>query len=290
MGNRKVERRRAVNAGPKEVSEMGSAAIQGELWGAAARDWAELQEPMGRPLWEAMLDAAHVGAGTRLLDAGCGAGGASVLAAARRARVSGFDASEPLLALARERVPAGDFRQGDLEALPYAEGAFDAVLAANSVQYTADPTAAVRELRRVCAAGYPPERSEGRVRRVVVALWSVPEECEMRDIFKAVRDTLPAPPPGEGPFALSMPGRLEGLLELAGLRVVGSGVADCPFEYSDLAAFWRASRSAGVMQGVMRAVGEERLRVAVLKAAEAYQRADGRVRLENRFRFVTAVP
>lgn len=259
---------------------MGSAGIQGALWGAEARDWAELQEPMSRPLWEAMLDAANLRAGTRLLDAGCGAGGACALAAARGARVSGFDASEALLAIARQRVPAGDFRSGDLEALPYPDGAFDAVIAANSVQYAASPVAAVRELRRVCAA-------KGRV---VLAVWSVPEECEMRDIFKAVRDTLPEPPPGEGPWALSMPGRLEGLLEQAGLRVVGSGFADCPFEYPDLAATWRAQRSAGVVQGVLRAVGEERLRAAVLKAAEAYQRPDGRVRLENRFRYVTAEP
>src|SRR5690349_16349396 len=98
---------------------MGTAEIQGELWGAAANDWAELQDPMSRPLWQAMLNSARVGAGTRLLDAGCGAGGACVLAAARGALVSGFDASEALLAIAQGRVPAGDFRRGDLESLPY---------------------------------------------------------------------------------------------------------------------------------------------------------------------------
>jgi hypothetical protein len=32
---------------------VGSAQVQGELWGSAARDWAELQEPMHRPLREA---------------------------------------------------------------------------------------------------------------------------------------------------------------------------------------------------------------------------------------------
>src|SRR5687768_5132846 len=124
---------------------MGTSQIQGDLWGAVARDWADLQEPMSRPLWDAMLHAANVRAGTRLLDAGCGGGGASVLAAARGAQVSGFDASEALLAIARERVPAGDFRAGDLEALPYADGAFDTILVANSVQYAGSPVAALRE-------------------------------------------------------------------------------------------------------------------------------------------------
>ena len=62
---------------------MGSARIQGHLWGGAARDWADLQEPQHTPLWRAMLDAARVSTGTLTLDAGCGGGGASELAAAR---------------------------------------------------------------------------------------------------------------------------------------------------------------------------------------------------------------
>ena len=98
---------------------MGSAQTQGELWGAEARDWANLQEPTGKPLWVAMLEAAGVAQGTRFLDAGCVAGGASVFAAQRGAQVSGTDASGALIALASERVPEGDFRVGDLEALPY---------------------------------------------------------------------------------------------------------------------------------------------------------------------------
>ena len=58
---------------------MGTTAIQGELWGKAPQDWATIQEPMHKPLWEAMLDGALVGSGTRFLDTGCGSGGASVL-------------------------------------------------------------------------------------------------------------------------------------------------------------------------------------------------------------------
>src|SRR5437868_2158033 len=98
---------------------MGSAQIQGELWGAAASVWAELQEPTGLPLWKAMLDAAGVEKGTSLLDAGCGGGGACVVAAERGAQVSGIDASPALIAIARRRVPNGDFRVDDLESLRF---------------------------------------------------------------------------------------------------------------------------------------------------------------------------
>jgi 2-polyprenyl-3-methyl-5-hydroxy-6-metoxy-1,4-benzoquinol methylase len=73
---------------------MGSALVQGQIWSRAALDWAELQKPLAMPLWGAMLDAAAVGEGMRLLDAGCGAGGASLLAARRGAQVNGLDAAE----------------------------------------------------------------------------------------------------------------------------------------------------------------------------------------------------
>jgi hypothetical protein len=38
---------------------MGSAMIQGDLWGQAPPDWALLQEPTQIPLFEAMLSAAN---------------------------------------------------------------------------------------------------------------------------------------------------------------------------------------------------------------------------------------
>ena len=97
---------------------MGSASVQGELWGRAPEDWAGIQEVLHAPLWEAMLDATDVGVGTAVLDAGCGGGGASVLAHGRGAVVSGLDASQPLVDVARDRVPQGEFRVGDLEMLP----------------------------------------------------------------------------------------------------------------------------------------------------------------------------
>ena len=82
---------------------MGSAGIQGPLWDQAATDWAEYQEPMHRPLWEAMFKAAEIGPGTRLLDAGCGSAGACVLAAELGATVSGLDAASSMIDIARRR-------------------------------------------------------------------------------------------------------------------------------------------------------------------------------------------
>src|SRR5947209_1988879 len=106
---------------------MGTADVQGPLWGAAARDWAEIAEPGQIPFYDAAHDALGITTGTRLLDVGCGAGLALQLAAKRGAAVTGIDAAAGLLAVARERLPEADLRQGDIEELPYDDSSFDAV-------------------------------------------------------------------------------------------------------------------------------------------------------------------
>ena len=73
---------------------MGTGKEQAELWGPGARDWSDYNEPMCTPFYEAVLDATDVGAGTTLLDVGCGGGFAMLLAARRGATVSGIDATQ----------------------------------------------------------------------------------------------------------------------------------------------------------------------------------------------------
>jgi ubiquinone/menaquinone biosynthesis C-methylase UbiE len=155
---------------------MGSAPIQGRLWGAAAADWSQLTEPAMTPVYETVFDAVGVGPGTRLLDAGCGSGLALQLAHKRGATVSGLDASAALLAVAQERVSEADLREGDLEALPFQDGSFDAVTAFNAMQYATDPVAALRELRRVASPGAP----------VAVVTWAEAERCETRVVLAAI--------------------------------------------------------------------------------------------------------
>jgi len=152
-------------------------------------------------------------------------------------------------------------------------------LAASSLQYTQDRVATLHELKRVCDPSG----------RIVVALWSTPEDVEYRVVFKAVRDSLPEPPPGKGPFELSQPGVLEELIESAGMKVAGSGKAACPFEYESFDAFWQANVSAGPLQAALRSVSEERLTAALRRAVAAHERPDGSIRMENQFRYVLAV-
>lgn len=187
---------------------MGSAEVQGELWGAAAEDWAELGEPAMCPVYEASFDEMAVVNGTRLLDIGCGAGLALQLGHKRGAEVAGIDASEGLLRIARARLPEADLRQGEIEELPYDDDSFDAVTAFNAVQYATDAVQALREMRRVASPGS----------RVAVVTWGDRERCEARVLMAAVGALLPPGPPGAGgPFALAAPGALEALVESAHL-------------------------------------------------------------------------
>jgi 2-polyprenyl-3-methyl-5-hydroxy-6-metoxy-1,4-benzoquinol methylase len=94
---------------------MGSAGIQGDLWGARAREWADLQESSFRPVYEAAFDAAHVNTGSAVLDMGCGAGLSLQVAQQRGAKVAGLDAAEKLVEVAKIRCPGGDIRVGDIE-------------------------------------------------------------------------------------------------------------------------------------------------------------------------------
>lgn len=93
-----------------QTTVNGTAQIQGQLWGARAGDYAELIEPLERPIYERVFDEAGVGMGTRYLDLGCGPGLAAQIAAERGAQVAGLDAAAPSIEIARQRTPEGDFR------------------------------------------------------------------------------------------------------------------------------------------------------------------------------------
>jgi SAM-dependent methyltransferase len=258
---------------------MGSAAAQGRLWGASARDWARLAEPAATPVYEAVFDAIALGPGVALLDAGCGAGGALALATARGAAVSGLDASAGLLEVARERLADADLHEGDLEALPFADASFDAVTAFNSVQFAADPLAAVRELARVARGGAA----------VAIVIWGVEELCESRVIIAAIGGLLPPPPPGAGgPFALSEPGRLEALARAAGLSPEGTEEVAIAFAYADLETAVQTQLSSGPARRAIEYAGEPATRDAVTAAFAASRQSDGSYRQDNVFRFLVA--
>ena len=128
---------------------MGTANVQGQIWGSRAKDWADVQESVALPLFETVLQETALAKNTSVLDIGCGSGIFCEMAAKRGARVSGLDASEQLLAIARQRVPSGDFRTGEMEELPYDDQSFDVVTGFSSFQFATNPIKALQEASRV---------------------------------------------------------------------------------------------------------------------------------------------
>jgi SAM-dependent methyltransferase len=204
---------------------MGTGKEQAELWGPGARDWADYNEPMCTPFYEAVLDATGVAPATKLLDVGCGGGFALLLAARRGAAVSGFDATAPLIDIARERVPDASLIVGDLEdPLPYQEGAFDVVTSFNSVQYAADPVSVVTNMSHVARPGG----------LVSILVWGPPEQCESGVMFSELGPLMPpAPPAAPGAVAWSEPGQLEKLAAQAGLTPLTVADVPNPLVYPD---------------------------------------------------------
>jgi SAM-dependent methyltransferase len=257
-----------------------AAEAQRRLWGTDARAWAELAEPHNRPLFEAVLDAAGVGAGTRVLDVGCGTGLTLVLAAARGAIPSGLDVTPELLAIARERLPGADLREGDMEALPFADETFDAVLGVNAFQFAGDPVRALTEAARVLRLGGI----------VVASLFAAPERSESTAVHQAMSEL--SPPEQEedhAPYALSAPGGLEEALARAGFQPVAAGEVGCAWRYANMDDAVRGLLCSAGGALAVQAAGEERVRETLTGALGRFEDpATGVVNMDNTFRWVAA--
>jgi SAM-dependent methyltransferase len=200
-------------------------------------------------------------------------------AARRGARVTGIDATAALIAIARERIPHGDFRVGEMEALPYAHSAFDVVTGFNSFQYAASPVNALREAGRVARTGAP----------VVIAVWGKPEDTEAAAYLAALGSLMPPPPPGApGPFALSQDGALEALVTQAELTPTQVEEVDCLWEYPDEETALRGLLAAGPAVLAIQRSGEDRVREATARAIAPFRTASGGYELKNKFRYLIA--
>jgi SAM-dependent methyltransferase len=105
-----------------------------------------------RPVFDIVgwvLGLAGLAPGQRVLDAGCGNGAYLRALRGRPVRAAGCDLSPGMLSAAGHPVLVN----ADVAALPFRDRAFDVVLAAHMLYHVPDRAAAVRELRRVLAAG-----------------------------------------------------------------------------------------------------------------------------------------
>ena len=103
-----------------------------------------------------VMDSCPFADGMRVLDVGCGGGGAARALRMRfpSMRVDGVDISEASIQMARRVAGGGgEFRGATADALPFADGSHDAAISIESVYFWPDLLAGLREMRRVVRPG-----------------------------------------------------------------------------------------------------------------------------------------
>lgn len=251
------------------------AELYGRRWSAGAAVRAEHYAGMSFPAWVAVADATGVGAGTRVLDVACGSGEFCGLAAGRGATVSGIDAAEAMIELARAVVPGANLRIGTLEQLPWVDDSVDVVTGFNAFQFAPDIVAALAEANRVTRPGG----------QVVICNWGADERQDLLAVLAAVEGLQPGArlvarrPLGE-------PGVLEGLAHEAGLVPVHVAEVAVPYAPPDRETLERGLLAAGNVLPAVEHSGEEAVRRAIIAAAAAFRRADGSYLLRNTYRYL----
>jgi SAM-dependent methyltransferase len=142
-------------------------------------------EPLLRqlePAAELLADLALVAPGKRVLDAAAGDGNVALAAARRGAEVDACDLSPRMTQRGRARCPAAFWRVADVQALPYDDGEFDAVLSTFGAQLAPDPREAAAEIVRVARPGgfvalaaWVPRGLPGRMDELVEPLAPLPD-------------------------------------------------------------------------------------------------------------------
>jgi SAM-dependent methyltransferase len=223
------------------VDAFGAFEREGWSQGRAAPYHHGLGAITSRPV-EPLLDLARVGEGSMVLDVATGPGYVAGRAAARGASVVAVDFSDEMLALAASLHPAVTFRRGDAAALPFADGTFDAVVAAFLMPHVSDLPAVCAELARVVRRGG----------RLALATWDPEPETFTRALFESIAESgavaPPSLPPGPPFFQYALSDEFTALLSGAGLVDVSVSAIAFTHHVDDLDAFW-----ADLVGGAVRA-------------------------------------
>ena len=209
-------------------------------WDAAIEAYERAFGPVSRQTVQPLLDAANVRSGMRILDICTGPGMLVGAAIERGAHATGLDFAKEVVELARRLVPAGEFRLGDAQHLPFADQSFDAAVCAYGVIHVPVPEMALSEMVRVVRPG----------KRVAISVWdNTTPNNGFGMIYAAVRahGTLDVSlPHGPDYFQFSTRDKMVAALKEVGLSDVKATFVDQRWHVGSAAQMLEAMRTGTV--------------------------------------------
>lgn len=240
--------------------------------------------PYIQPVAEALISAADLAEGQRILDVASGTGEPSLTIARRfgpRLRITGVDGAEAMVKIAaekaaREKLSGVDFRQMKAEALGLKSEQFDRVLSRFGVMLFDDPLAGMKEMRRVLKTGG----------KMAVAVWG--EFSQIRSIHLIWEIIIKRLPQNERPALPKMAdlgpaGKLEALLRSAGFQNFQIKPLPLRYTFDDFERYWQINTESGTLRAPLDQFSpeeQEKIKQEAAAAVAPYRR-HGKIVIEN---------
>jgi SAM-dependent methyltransferase len=232
-----------------------------EGWGRKAVDFATLSEPANSREYAFVHHRLGIGADDRLVDVACGSGLAIELASARGAICAGIDASERLVAVARDRNPNCDIRVGDMQAMPWEDATFDIVTSFRGIWGTTP--GAIDEVQRVLVPGG----------RLAMTIWGNVGKSPGAWMFAPfLWATAEKVGNQANMVSLGRPGVGEAFLAERGFDVEARFEVPYAIEYPDPATYARGLAATGPAYEAIQSIGEAEFVTRATALAEQYVR------------------
>ena len=241
---------------------------------ALARSYHEFFAEVTSLATEPLLDAVNLHPGTKLMDVASGPGALAAEAANRGARAVGVDLSPRMVELTHQLHPAIEYREADVERLPFPDHMFDAVVCAFGLGHFPQPELAVAECVRTLAPGG----------RITFAWWDDPARQRVQGLFREataeIGVTVPKDvPQGHNVFRFSNSDEFLRLLNGAGLTGVAITVHTASFFVPDTETLWRGGLGSLVLTvAIIRhqdRATQDLIRTAFERRAQVYKSAHG---------------